>query len=163
MALEIVSTASRPALAETTGQWRWAAFFARHGRSREEVLAAERDAARDAASPLPTVMVALSDGVPVGMAALAARDLDQRPDLGPWLAGVYVLPAFRQRGHATRLVGAVEDRARGAAIPCLWLYTRSAESLYRRCGWRTAETFERDGRRYSLMRRDLAPPCEGVR
>lgn len=155
MECEIVSTSARPDLAETTGFWRWAAFFARDGADRESVLAAERAAAR-ATSALPRVLVSLSDGLPVGMAALAAEDLETRRDLTPWLAGVYVVPEHRGQGHASRLVRAVEDLARRSAIPTLWLYTRSAEPLYRRCGWQRAEVFERRERIYSLMRRDLA-------
>jgi GNAT superfamily N-acetyltransferase len=152
---DVISTRARPDLAEVTGQWRWVEFFARHGRSRESVIHAEREAARTT-SAMPHVLVSLADGEPVGMATLAAHDLDARPDLGPWLAGVYVLPAFRGRGHATHLVGAIEDLARAAVIPALWLYTRTAEPLYRRCGWCTVERFPRNGHVYDLMRRDLS-------
>ena len=154
MECEIVSTSTRPELAEITGAWRWAEFFARHGADRESVLVAERAATR-ANSILPRILMSLSKGRPVGMATLAAQDLDTRPDLTPWLAGVYVLPEHRRQGHASRLVGAVEDLARTAAIPTLWLYTRSAEPLYRRCGWQLTEVFERHGRNYSLMSREL--------
>ncbi len=151
----IVSTALRPDLAETTGRWRWAEFFARNGVDRDTVLGRERAAARSE-GPLPRVLVGLCGDEPVGMATLAAQDLDTRPDLTPWLAGVYVLPGHRRRGHARRLVAAIEDLAREAGFPTLWLYTRSAEPLYRACGWRAAETVARQGRDYLLMRRDLA-------
>src|SRR4051812_27947910 len=46
---------------------------------------------------------------PVGTASLAHQDLDSRPDLTPWLAGVYVVPDARGRGHAEALVRQVED------------------------------------------------------
>lgn len=140
MRYEVTSTRSRPDLAEVTGRWRWEQFFAGRGRSLESVLDAEREAAQVSSAP-PRVLVCLVDGEPVGMAALAAQDLDGRPDLGPWLAGVYVVPAFRGQGHATRLVRAVEDVARETAIPTLWLYTRTAEPLYSRCGWNVVERF----------------------
>lgn len=151
----IVSTALRPDLAETTGRWRWAEFFGRNGVDRDTVLGLERAAARSE-GPLPRVLVALRGDAPIGMATLASEDLDTRPDLTPWLAGVYVLPGHRRQGHARRLVAAVEDLARSGGFSTLWLYTRSAEPLYRACGWRAAETFARQGRRYVLMRRDLA-------
>ncbi|MGI3900584.1 MAG: hypothetical protein ACRYGP_02250 [Janthinobacterium lividum] len=79
---EVVTTKARPDLAEVTGLWRWEQFFAKHGRSLELVLDAERKAAR-VNSALPRIVVSLVDGKPVGMAALAAQDLDERPDLGP--------------------------------------------------------------------------------
>ena len=37
----------------------------------------------------------------------------------------------------------------------MWLYTRSAEALYARIGWRTVESFAYRGKAYALMRRDL--------
>lgn len=155
MQFEIVSTSKRAELAEVTGEWRWTAFFSRRGVARETVLAFERRAAC-ATAVLPQVLVSLSGGVPVGMASLVAQDLDTRPDLTPWLAGVYVLPEHRRQGHAMRLVGAIEDVARTSAVSTLWLYTRSAQPLYRRCGWCASAVFERNGRDYTLMRRDLA-------
>ncbi len=84
--------------------------------------------------------------------------LDERPDLGPWLAGVYVMPAFRGQGHATRLVLVVEDLARETAIPTLWLYTRTAEPLYSRCGWNVVERFSINEKTYDLMQRKPSGP-----
>lgn len=156
MSEEIVPTRSRPELAEVTGLWRWEQFFSRHGRSLDSVLDAEREAARTSAA-LPVTLVLLADGEPAGMASLADRDSEQWLDLSPWLAGVYVPAQFRNRGHATRLVAAVEAAARRGGFGAAWLYTRTAEGLYRRCGWRDVEPFARNGQIYTLMRRDLAP------
>lgn len=161
MRYEVISTGMRPELADVTGRWRWQAFFAKHGRSLDSVLDGEREVAREG-SALPRVLVLLADGQPVGMATLAAQDLDERPDLGPWLAGVYVVPEARGQGHATRLVGAIEDLASAAAIPQLWLYTRTAESLYRRCGWQPAEHFTKGEATYALMRRELSVATPGI-
>ena len=161
MRCEIVSTGVRPELAEMTGRWRWEAFFRKHGRSLESVLDGEREVARED-SALPRVLVLLVNGQPVGMATLAVQDLDDRPDLGPWLAGVYVVPESRGQRHATRLVQAIEGSARAAAFTQLWLYTRTAESLYRRCGWQIAERFQKDGGSYALMRRDLSVATPGI-
>ena len=91
-----------------------------------------------------------------GTASLTAHDLDERPDLTPWLAGVFVRPDVRGRGYAGLLIAAVEQEARAASIPMLWLYTREAERVYARAGWRTVDTIQRDNSAYALMRRDLA-------
>jgi GNAT superfamily N-acetyltransferase len=88
--------------------------------------------------------------------SLVAHDLASRPELTPWLAGVFVVPQARRRSHATRLTEAVEEACRSAAIPTLWLYTLTAERLYARAGWVTVESFDRHGRPAALMRRDLA-------
>ncbi|WP_167858484.1 GNAT family N-acetyltransferase [Methylobacterium nonmethylotrophicum] len=152
----IVTTAERPDLAPVTARWRWEAFARGQGRTLAEVAAAEAATAAGT-DPMPRTWVLLADGQPVGMASLAAHDLDPRPDLTPWLAGVFVAPHARGRGHAARLVAAVEAGASDLAIPTLWLYTRSAEGLYARIGWRTVETFPYRDRTYALMRRDLTP------
>jgi hypothetical protein len=49
---------------------------------------------------MPRTFILLADGEPVGTASLAAHDLDERPDLTPWLAGVFVDPHTRGQGYA---------------------------------------------------------------
>ncbi len=95
--------------------------------------------ASTAASGPQQTFVLLVDEAPVGVASLVAHDLDSRPELTPWLAGVFVVPEARGRGHAAHLIAAVEAAGRAAAIPSLWLYTHSAERIYARVGWRTVE------------------------
>ena len=109
-------------------------------------------------APMPRTFVLVADGCPVGTASLVAHDLDERPDLTPWLAGMFVEPDARGRGYAGLLIGAVEAAARHAAISTLWLYTNSAERIYARAGWRTVEIFPRHGDMFALMRRDVLPP-----
>ncbi|AWB20110.1 N-acetyltransferase [Methylobacterium currus] len=153
----IVTTAERLDLVPVTARWRWEAFAQGQGRSLAEVTAAET-AGSATAGPMPRTFVLLVDDEPVGMASLAAHDLELRPDLTPWLAGVFVAPQARRRGHAVRLVAAVEAEAVARGVPALWLYTRSAEALYARIGWRTVETVPYRERVYALMRRDLPAP-----
>jgi N-acetylglutamate synthase-like GNAT family acetyltransferase len=87
------------------------------------------------------------------------HDLDERPDLTPWLAGVFVIPEARGPGHVVHLIQAVEAPCRSSAIPGVWLYTAGAERVYARAGWRSVETIQRHGRRpVTLMRRDLTSP-----
>jgi N-acetylglutamate synthase-like GNAT family acetyltransferase len=96
---------------------------------------------------------------PVGTASLVAHDLDERPALTPWLAGVFVVPEARSRGHVMHLIRAVEDACRSAGIGTVWLHTASAERVYARAGWHTVEAIQRRGRRpVTLMRRDLTTP-----
>jgi GNAT superfamily N-acetyltransferase len=108
------------------------------------------------------VLLDPASGAPAGTASLAHRDLDSRPDLTPWLAGVYVPPRFRGRGHATARVRHVERFAAAAGVARLWLYTNTAEPLYARLGWRRAgtERTRRRGVEVALMCRDL-PGEEG--
>lgn len=154
MTLTIVTTRQRPDLASVTGTWRWQAFFGDGDTSLAEMLAFE---ARCAASRelMPTVLVLLEDDQPIGMAALCLDDLDDRPDLNPWLAGLYVAPGHRGKGHGRRLIDALEALARQAAIPRLFLYTASAVGLYTKAGWTVVETFAKHGEVFSIMEKHL--------
>lgn len=150
----IVTTTERPDLVPVTARCRWEAFAQGQGRSLAEVTAAESEGAAGP-GPMPRTVVLLVDDEPVGMASLAAQDLDPRPDLTPWLAGVFVTPRVRRRGYAALLVAAVEAHAASLGVATLWLYTRTAEGLYAGIGWRTVERFPYRDRTYALMRRDL--------
>ena len=88
----------------------------------------------------------LIDGQPVGTASLVRDDLDERPELTSWLAGVFVAPEARGRGYAARLIAAVEEAARSALLPIAWLYTNNARGLYKKNGWQAVDVVERKGR-----------------
>jgi GNAT superfamily N-acetyltransferase len=149
----IVRTADQPDLVPVVAHWLWEEFSRQSGRPLEHVH--ERIAASTAASGPPQTFVLLIDDEPVGTASLVGQDLDTRPDLTPWLAGVFVVPGARGRGHAARLIEAVEAAGRAAAIPSLWLYTHAAERIYARAGWHTVEYFDHRSRICALMRREL--------
>lgn len=152
--MDIVTIAERPDLAPIVADWLWEAFWRQDGYAWEDTRAAV--AAATARTGPTQTFVALLDGKPAGTASLAAEDLDERPALTPWLAGVFVLPAFRACGCATRLIAAVEGACRDAAIPHAWLYTGTAEGLYARLGWQAVEIVERQGKTpVTLMRKDF--------
>ena len=125
----IAPVSKRPELAPLVAEWRVSAFFDRPGGYTVEEMTA-----LILAPPVgPKETFVLFDGDrPVGTAGLLRSDLESRPDLTPWLGGLFVEPAFRGRGHATALVRQVEEFARAASVPVLWLYTLHAEGLYLR-------------------------------
>lgn len=84
---------------------------------------------------VPTVFVAVEGGELRGSAMLIAHDMDTRPDLTPWLAGVYVVDAYRGRGYGSALVQRVEAEASALGVERLYLYTPDAEDFYARLGW----------------------------
>ena len=150
----IVTTTDRPDLAETTGLWRWEAFFRKDGMSLDEVMERERACAADPGL-IPTVLVMTENGAPIGMVALCEDDLEGRPDLNPWLAGMYVAPDHRATGNARRLIAELEAFARASGIARLTLYTAVAVGLYQKCGWHPVETFDKDGEAYTIMQKEL--------
>jgi GNAT superfamily N-acetyltransferase len=135
-------------------QWLWDEWHQDAG----DTFEATRDAVAASVSPYgpPQTFVLLVDDRPVGTASLVAHDLDERPDLSPWLAGVFVVPEARGRGLAMHLIRAVETACRSAEIGTVWLHTADAERVYARAGWHVVESIQRRGRRpVTLMRRDL--------
>ena len=149
----IVRVTERPDLAPVVAHWIWDAF----GRAAGEALSESeaRVAACTALTGPDQCFVLLVDEVPAGTAGFVRHDLDERPDLAPWLAGVYVAPAFRGRNLVKRLIDAVERAAREAGFRTLWLYTSTTERIYERAGWETVELLARPDRRTALMRRSL--------
>lgn len=149
----LTTIADRPELVGTVAAWLHAAFWQYDGYTLDDTNATvARSTSR--CGPQQT-WVLIDGGAPVATASLAHDDLHERPDLTPWLAGVYVVPEARGRGHARTVIGAVIDACRAAAIPTLWLYTNSAEGLYARLGWEVADTVVRTGKpAVTLMRRD---------
>ena len=150
----ITTTADRPDLVPLVARWLWHEFWQHDGYTLEQTQAVV--AASAAQSGPPQTFILLVDDEPVGTATLAVEDLDERPDLTPWLAGVFVVPEMRGRGYVTHLIAAVEAACQAASIATVWLYTNTAKCVYARAGWRAVETIPRHGKRpVMLMRRDL--------
>lgn len=110
------------------------------------------------AGGVPSVFVALardeSGGeMPVGTASLVVDDMSVRRELTPWLASVFVLPEWRGRGIASRLVQRVELEARDHGIERFYLFTPDQQPLYRRLGWRDRESLIYRGEEVTIMTR----------
>jgi GNAT superfamily N-acetyltransferase len=94
---------------------------------------------------IPTTFVAIYDNKPVGCASLVEHDMLTRPELSPWLAGVFVPREHRRSGVGAALVERVVQEARSLRVPRLYLYTPDTGALYRRLGWSVLErTFYRE-------------------
>jgi N-acetylglutamate synthase-like GNAT family acetyltransferase len=100
---------------------------------------------------LPLTVIGLAEGQPVGTASLALEDMSTRPDLSPWLASVYVVPACRGRGIGSSLVQAAEEAARRLNIARLYLFTPDRQSFYARMGWAPLEQTEYRGESVVIM------------
>jgi Acetyltransferase (GNAT) family len=152
--LNIVTTADRPDLVPIAATWLWKEWGQYGGCTIEQTCDAV--AAAVSTSGPPQVFVLLVDDKPVGTSSLVVADMDERPQLTPWMANVFVAPEARRKGYVIPLVRAVEAACRSAAIPTLWLHTDNAERIYTRAGWCTVEIVHRPGKApATLMRRDL--------
>ena len=149
----IVAVSDRSELAPIVARWRVEAFFNYPGGYTVEEMTAL--ILEPPVGPKET-FVLFDHGRPVGTAALIRSDLETRLDLTPWLAGLFVEPAFRRRGYATDLVRKVETFARASSVPVLWLYTSAAETLYARLGWQRVGIEDERGEDVVLMKRVLS-------
>jgi len=149
----IVKILQRPDLAPLVADWIWEAFWQHDGYTLEQTLEAVSGAT--SLSGPPQTFVLLVDGMPVGTASLDSKDLDERRDLTPWLASVFVIPKARGNGYVAHLVSAVELACRNASISTLWLHTHTAEQIYANVGWHTVDYFYHNGQRTALMQRNL--------
>ncbi len=155
---QIAAISDRPELAPIVARWRVDAFFNYPGGYTVEEMTAL--ILEPPAGPTET-FVLFERGQPVGTAALIRTDLETRLDLTPWLAGLFVEPAFRGRGHATALIRRVEAFASAASVPVLWLYTSTAETLYARLGWQRVGTEDDRGEAVVLMKQSLSERHHG--
>lgn len=128
----IVAVSDHPEFAPVVGAWLIDAFGNPNGRTADEMTAL---ILTPPVGPEETFIL-LDRDRPVGTASLVHTDLETRPELTPWLAGMFVQPASRGRGYGTALVRQVETFASAASVPSLWIYTWTVEPLYARLGWR---------------------------
>jgi GNAT superfamily N-acetyltransferase len=101
--------------------------------------------------PMPATFLALHEETLLGSASLIEYDMDERKDLTPWLASVFVAPEHRRCGVASALVGRVVEEAGRLGVDTLYLYTPDRESLYARLGWTPFERTEHRGQRIVIM------------
>ncbi len=93
---------------------------------------------------LPMGFVALLDGAPVGAAALTAAG-PVRPDLGPWVSGLWTAPAHRRQGVAGALVRRCVQHAGETGVATVYAATADADALFRSLGWRRLENVRYPG------------------
>lgn len=76
-------------------------------------------------------------------------------ELGPWVAVLYTIPQYRKLGIGEQLMARIEDAAQEAGFKKIYLYTYTAESLYRRCGWSEIERVQYKGHSCALMAKSV--------
>ena len=72
-----------------------------------------------------------------------------------WLALVYTIPEERGKGYGGQLCNFIMDHAKEMGIEKMYLFTETAESLYKRIGWATLEKLVAGERGLTVMAIDL--------
>jgi GNAT superfamily N-acetyltransferase len=155
--LSIGLLADHPELIPLVGELRWREW----GRPPEPesldwwVDVTAREAGRDA---LPVTWAAFESGGRVhGAVGLGEFDIEERRDRSPWVLGMVVDQAQRNRGTGGRLMRALEGWAARQGYPRLWVATGGrAVDFYRKCGWEVVESFVRlSGEHMTVLTRSL--------
>lgn len=107
-----------------------------------------------AADSIPLTLVALSGSEVVGTVGLILDDIEERPDISPWLASLYVAPPFRNQGVARMLIEAIVEKQTLLEIPSLYLFT-SQTGLYQKFGWRDYEETIYQNQQVTIMVRRI--------
>jgi GNAT superfamily N-acetyltransferase len=88
------------------------------------------------AEPLPVALIAHSGAEFLGTASVIASDLEERPQLTPWVAAVWVEPHARSRGVGGALVERAARDCFALGIARAYLCARPAlTGFYQRLGW----------------------------
>jgi GNAT superfamily N-acetyltransferase len=136
--MEIAYLGEHPSYVPVLAQWLHAEFA--HyvpGATVEHFASGLRE--RLSGQGIPTAVIALARDVPIGTASLVRYDMAERPQLSPWLADVYVTPAFRRQGVGSAVVQRIIAEARALDVETLYLYTADQQSFYARLGWSLRE------------------------
>jgi GNAT superfamily N-acetyltransferase len=144
--------ADRPEFLEQLAQlsWKeWQEIYEKRAQTLEDSRENYRE--RMNTDQLPLTFVALRGDQLLGMVSLKFHDMDTRPDLDPWLGGLLVLPEWRKRGVGTMLMHRAADEARRLNVSRLYLWTHSAEGLYRKLGWQVVERSDYCGKEAVVM------------
>jgi GNAT superfamily N-acetyltransferase len=132
----------------------WRPLFDGRGENYEDVLDSYRERAN--IDSLPLALIALHDDKLIGTASLKVHDLYIRPELTPWLGGVFVIPRWRGRGIATRLIERAIEESQRLRLSELYLWTPFAKALYERLGWSEIERLKYCGYEISVMKRQIS-------
>jgi GNAT superfamily N-acetyltransferase len=160
MAQRIVPIAEHLEWVSTIARWHWEEW-GHHDPAGSLQSWTAGLAQRTHAAAIPTTFVAIDGDLPIGSACLVEHDMLTRPDLSPWLAGVFVVPEQRRRGIGSALVKHATTAAVAFVAPTLFLYTNGSERVYAKLGWRVREYAFYEGRTVTIMQCDSRPPYSG--
>lgn len=133
----------------------WRTIYEQRGETFENALKNYQE--RTNLDCLPLALVAFSGDRLIGTVSLKYYDLDLRPDITLWLGGLFVDPPWRGRGVGSMLMQRAVEEARRLNLPSLFLWTHSAEGLYRKLGWRVVERLDYHGKTIVIMEMSMEP------
>lgn len=84
--------------------------------------------------------------------------LDREPRLKiykNWLALVYTKPHIRGKGLGALICNYIQDHSKRIGLKDIYLFTHTAENLYKRLAWQQLERLALDGKDIAVMKKEL--------
>lgn len=129
---------NRPHFFDAVADRIWRAWWEPHGFPLSHITGLLKDSLAEDAGPL--CLVAHSGDGFVGTASVIASDLEERPDLSPWVAAVWVDPPFRGMGIGGEIVLKAAHAALDGGASAVHLCALPGKrAFYERLGWRLDE------------------------
>lgn len=109
---------------------------------------------------VPFQLVMKLDGLPIATGGIYNHVglLDAVPrlkSLQPWLALVYTIPQQRKKGYGALLCEEIQTQSKSIDINELFLFTHTAEPLYKRLGWKQLERVYLKDKDIAVMKKEL--------
>ncbi|MBK5570636.1 GNAT family N-acetyltransferase [Ensifer sp. SSB1] len=128
-----------PHFFDTVADRIWRAWWEPHGFPLDHITGLLKASLAEGAEQL--CLVAHAGDRFVGTASVIASDLEERPDLTPWVAAVWVDPPFRGAGVGGDIVLKAAHAALGTGADAVHLCALPGKrAFYERLGWRLDES-----------------------
>jgi predicted N-acetyltransferase YhbS len=145
----IVPLRERRSAIPILARWFFEEWFSLDHRTIDEIQTALAETLT--AISIPITFIAIWGDEVVGTVSLDPEDLPGFEHLSPWLASLYVAPAWRGKGVATRLVKHTKEFAQTNRFPKVYLWTPISPALYERCGWTHLQSANYQGQPITVM------------
>jgi GNAT superfamily N-acetyltransferase len=138
LAFTISDLRQQPEFFDSVADRIWQAWWQPNGYPPEYITGRLKENLQD--TPIPLALVAHHSGTFLGTASLIASDLDERPELTPWVAAVWVEERARGQGVGAALVDAAADASFTLGFSRTYLCARVRMTrFYQRLGWTLIE------------------------
>jgi GNAT superfamily N-acetyltransferase len=138
LAYSISDLRQQPEFFEPVADRIWQAWWQPNGYPPAYIRGRLEENMQDA--PIPLALVAHDGSTFLGTASVIASDLDERPDLTPWVAAVWVEERARGQGIGAALVDAAAHASFSLGFARVYLCARARMTgFYERLGWTLIE------------------------
>ena len=109
---------------------------------------------------IPFQLIMQVDGIPVSTGGIYNHVslLDRAPQYKiyqPWLALIYTSKKNRNKGYGALLCEKIQESAKESGLKEIFLYTHTAEALYKRLHWKEIERIFLNDKDIVVMKRNL--------